>query len=144
MGGTIWVIEGAPPPGESRGPHFITQAPIEVLNLPSPILDALLFFSFPSAERSLLLSLSFFLSLSLSFFSLLRYYSLSSLFLSFRLSSSLSLSLSILLLIDANIFYEIIFFGMNDARDSQRMRWWIIAWISPRYFRSATRTKAPE
>lgn len=33
MGGTIWVIEGAPPPGESRGPHFITQAPIEVLNL---------------------------------------------------------------------------------------------------------------
>ena len=65
MGGTIWVIEGAPPPGESRGPHFITQAPIEVLNLPSPILDALLFFSFPSAERSLLLSLSFFLSLSL-------------------------------------------------------------------------------
>ena len=69
MGGTIWVIEGAPPPGESRGPHFITQAPIEVLNLPSPILDALLFFSFPSAERSLLLSLSFFLSLSLSLFS---------------------------------------------------------------------------
>lgn len=120
MGGTIWVIEGAPPPGESRGPHFITQAPIEVLNLPSPILDALLFFSFPSAERSLLLSLSF--SLSLSLFSLLRYYSLSSLFLSFRLSSSLSLSLSLLLLIDANIFYEIIFFGMNDARDSQRMR----------------------
>lgn len=39
MGGTIWVIEGAPPPGESRGPHFITQAPIEVLNLlPSALL----------------------------------------------------------------------------------------------------------
>lgn len=33
MGGTIWVIEGAPPPGESRGPHFITQAPMTVLNL---------------------------------------------------------------------------------------------------------------
>lgn len=32
MGGTIWVIEGAPPPREGRGPHFITQTPIEVLN----------------------------------------------------------------------------------------------------------------
>lgn len=32
MGGTIWVIEGAPPPREGRGPHFITQTPMEVLN----------------------------------------------------------------------------------------------------------------
>ena len=122
MGGTIWVIEGAPPPGESRGPHFITQAPIEVLNLPSPILDALLFFSFPSAERSLLLSLSFFLSLSLFLFSSPLLLSLFSFLVFSAFFLSLSLSLSILLLIDANIFYEIIFFGMNDARDSQRMR----------------------
>lgn len=32
VGGTIWVIEGAPPPREGRGPHFITQALLKVLN----------------------------------------------------------------------------------------------------------------